>query len=267
MTDTLKFTILGCGSSGGVPRLGNMWGECDPTNPKNRRQRCSLLVERITDSGRTTVLIDSSPDMRAQLLDAQVMHMDAVVYTHEHADHTSGLDDLRQFVLRQRAQMPVYADARTQKALLDRFNYAFIQPEGSFYPAILQLNALEPITTINGAGGPISFEALNVAHGNIMANGFRINDLVYMPDVSDIPDEIWPRLMGLSHFIIDGLQRKPHKTHAHLDKTLDWIERVEPTQAVITNMHIDLDYDYVANNSPEHVRPAFDGLNIELPAS
>ncbi len=261
MTAELRFTILGCGSSGGVPRLGNNWGECNPDNPKNRRRRCSMMVQRITDKGTTNVLIDTSPDMRQQLLDAGIGALDAVIYTHAHADHTNGLDDLRQYVLMQRAQVPVYADKLTQEGLLDRFNYAFVQPEGSFYPAILQMNDLEDVTRIEGAGGTVEFMALDVDHGT-PAKGFRIEDLAYIPDVVRIPDETWPKLAGLDCWIIDALRRTPHSTHTHLSNTIEWIEQIKPRRAVITNMHVDLDYDDVMTETPENTIPAYDGLTI-----
>lgn len=262
MTAELKFTIMGCGSSGGVPRLGGNWGECDPKNPKNNRRRCSMLVERITKAGTTTVLIDTSPDMRNQLLDANVGHLDAVIYTHAHADHTNGLDDLRQYVLMQRAQIPVYADKMTKDALLDRFNYAFVQVENSIYPAILQMNDLQEITRINGAGGEIEFMALDVDHGVMTTKGFRVEYLAYIPDVVVIPDHTWPKLAGLDCWIIDALRRTPHKTHTHLSNTIDWIEMLKPKHAVITNMHVDLDYEDVMSETPDNTVPAFDGMTI-----
>ncbi|MEO0989360.1 MAG: MBL fold metallo-hydrolase, partial [Pseudomonadota bacterium] len=135
----LTATILGCGSSGGVPRLGGHWGDCDPENPRNTRRRCSLLLEREGPDGTTRVLIDTSPDLRAQLLDANVGRLDAVVYTHAHADHTHGIDDLRMIVFNMRQRLPVWADGPTQNALFDRFAYAFVQPEGSPYPPILDM--------------------------------------------------------------------------------------------------------------------------------
>jgi len=262
MSGKLKFTILGCGSSGGVPRLGGNWGECNPDNPKNRRRRCSLMVQRITQSGTTNVLIDTSPDMRNQLLDANISHMDAVIYTHAHADHTAGIDDLRQYVLMQRAQVPVYADAYTQNALLDRFNYAFVQPKGSMYPAILQLNDLDEVTRIDGPGGIIEFMALEVDHGDSHANGYRIGDLAYIPDVITIPDQTWAKLAGLECWIIDALRRTPHASHTHLSNTIDWINQVKPKRAVITNMHVDLDYEDVMTETPENTVPAYDGMTI-----
>jgi phosphoribosyl 1,2-cyclic phosphate phosphodiesterase len=265
MSAEMKFTILGCGSSGGVPRLGNNWGDCNPDNPKNNRRRCSLMVQRITKEGTTNVLIDTSPDMRNQLLDAKINHMDAVVYTHSHADHTTGLDDLRQYVLKQRAQVPVYADAATQHALLDRFNYAFTQVEGSIYPAILKLNDLDEVTRIDGPGGPIDFMALDVDHGAMPAKGFRIGDLAYIPDVITIPDETWAKLAGLEYWIIDALRRTPHTTHTHLENTIKWIEELKPKRAIITNMHVDLDYDDVMAETPDNTEPAYDGMIVRYP--
>ncbi len=237
----LTFTILGCGSSGGVPRLGGVWGDCDPANPKNRRRRCSMLVTRKTTEGATRVLIDTSPDMREQLLDANVAALDAVVYTHSHADHMHGIDDLRQVVFNQGQRLPVWADGPTQEALLSRFGYAFVQPEGSPYPPILDLHTIDGPVTIPGAGGPVTLVPFRADHGSMDALGFRIGPLAYLPDAVDIPKESWPMLEGLDCWIVDALRRKPHPTHAHLDMTLGWIARAKPAHAVITNMHIDLD--------------------------
>ncbi|MCF2872023.1 MBL fold metallo-hydrolase [Octadecabacter sp. G9-8] len=262
MTTTLR--ILGCGSSGGVPRLGGHWGACDPQNPKNIRKRCSLLVTRTTDTGTTRVLIDTSPDLRQQLLDADVGELDAVIYTHAHADHVHGLDDIRMIVYNMRQRLQVWADGDTGNQLLARFGYAFVQPKGSSYPPICDLNTIQGDVTIDGAGGPITFTPFEVEHGSIDALGFRINDAVYLPDVSDIPDDVWPHLENLDLWIVDALRRDPHPTHAHLAKTLDWIERVAPKRAVLTNMHIDLDYETLKAETPDHITPAYDGLTLTL---
>lgn len=259
---SLRFTILGCGSSGGVPRIGGDWGDCDPANPKNRRRRCSLLVERICPEGTTTVLVDTSPDMRDQLLDAGVQGMDGVVYTHAHADHMNGIDDLRQLTYRQRRRIPVWADGPTQEALLGRFGYAFVQPPGSPYPPILDLNTIDGAFSVPGAGGEIAFTPFRADHGSTDALGFRIGPLAYLPDAVDIPHESWPILSGLDCWIVDALRRKPHPTHAHLGLTLDWIARAKPARAVITDMHIDLDHDTLLAELPPHIRPAFDGMVI-----
>jgi phosphoribosyl 1,2-cyclic phosphate phosphodiesterase len=261
----LRFTILGCGSSGGVPRLGGDWGDCDPTNPRNRRRRCSLLVERITASGITRALIDTSPDMREQLLSAGVGTLDGVVYTHAHADHTHGIDDLRQIVFNRRARLPVWADGPTQDALLSRFGYAFVQPAGSPYPPILELNGIGSVPfTLSGAGGDLTFQPFRVDHGSMPALGFRIGDFAYLPDAVGISDEGWQLLEGLECWVVDALRRKPHPTHAHLDMTLEWIARAAPRRAVLTNMHNDLDHDRVMAETPDHIIPAHDGMVIEL---
>lgn len=259
-----RFTILGCGSSGGVPRLGGDWGDCDPTDPRNRRSRCSLLIEREGPGGVTRVLIDTSPDMRQQLLAAGVGTLDAVVYTHAHADHVHGIDDLRQVVFNMRRRLAVWADGPTQEALYSRFGYAFIQPPDSPYPAILDMNTIHGPLTIDGPGGPVTLQPIKVNHGSIDALGFRIETLAYLPDVIEIYPNSWPLLVGLEVWILDALRRKPHPTHAHLALSLDWIERAQPRRAVITNMHVDLDYSAVDAETPPHVTPAHDGLVLTL---
>ncbi len=260
----LSFTILGCGSSGGVPRIGGHWGECDPANPKNARRRCSLLVTRETEAGQTRVLIDASPDLRVQLLDAGVSELDAVVFTHAHADHVHGLDDLRQVVFNIRRRLPVWADGATQDALLGRFGYAFVQPAGSFYPPILDLHTISGDVSVEGAGGVITLHPFEVEHGSIDSLGFRIGDLAYLPDVSDIKSEAWPLLDGLEVFIIDALRRTPHPTHANLETALAWLEKSRAKRGVLTNMHIDMDYADVAAETPAHVTPAHDGMTISF---
>ena len=260
----LRATILGCGSSGGVPRLGGHWGDCDPSEPKNTRRRCSLLLERITDAGRTQVLIDSSPDMRAQLLDAGIARLDAVVFTHSHADHVHGIDDLRQLVFNSGKRLPVWADGPTQDALMSRFGYTFIQPKDSPYPPILEMNTISGPVTIEGAGGPMVLHPIRLNHGSVDALGFRVEGLAYAPDVVGIYPESWHLLEGLDIWIVDALRRKPHPSHAHLAMTLDWIEKVQPTHAVLTNMHNDLDYQTVAQETPDHITPAFDGMVLSL---
>ncbi len=266
MSDTISFRILGCGSSGGVPRLGGQWGACDPANPKNARMRCSLLVTRQSGDKFTRVLIDTTPDMRSQLLAADVGTLDAVVYTHSHADHVHGIDDLRMIVFNMRQPLQVWADGDTSNDLLGRFGYAFVQPKGSAYPPICELNAIEGDITVSGAGGDIVLTPFEVAHGRIEALGFRINDVAYLPDVSSIPDTAWKTLQHLDTWIVDALRREPHPTHSHLANTLDWIARAAPRHAILTNMHTDLDYATVAAETPDHIQPAYDGLTITKPA-
>lgn len=268
---TLRFTILGCGSSGGVPRLGPEgmgadWGDCDPNNPKNRRRRCSMLIERIGTAGTTRVLIDTTPDMHAQLLDEGVGVLDGVVYTHAHADHTHGIDDLRQVVFNIRRRLPVWADGPTQNALISRFGYAFVQPDGSPYPPILELHGIDGAVTVTGAGGDVTLIPFLCEHGSMDALGFRIGGLAYLPDAVAIPEAHWPLLDGLSVWVVDALRRKPHPTHAHLAMTLEWIARAKPERAVLTNMHNDLDFATLEGELPPSIRPAFDGMVIELAA-
>jgi phosphoribosyl 1,2-cyclic phosphate phosphodiesterase len=264
MSDTLSFRILGCGSSGGVPRLGGQWGACDPTNPKNARTRCSLLITRQSGDDVTRVLIDTSPDMRSQLLAADVGTLDAVVYTHGHADHVHGIDDLRMLVFNMRQRLQVWADGDTTNDLLGRFGYAFVQPKGSNYPPICELNAIDGDVAISGAGGDIVLTPFEVEHGRIEALGFRIGDVAYLPDVSAIPDAAWTHLQNLDCWIVDALRREPHPTHSHLANTLGWIARAAPNNAILTNMHNDLDYATVAAETPDHIQPAYDGLTYTV---
>jgi phosphoribosyl 1,2-cyclic phosphate phosphodiesterase len=266
MMAEMRFTILGCGSSGGVPRLGGHWGDCDPENPKNTRRRCSMLVERITGEGTTRVLIDTSPDLRAQLLEAGVGHLDGVVYTHSHADHVHGLDDLRMIVFNMRRRLAVWADGDTQNDLYSRFGYAFVQPEDSPYPPILNMHTIKGDVTIDGAGGEIVLSPFKVNHGSIDALGFRIGGLAYLPDVAQMTDAAWAAVEGLDCWVLDALRRTPHPTHSHLEQSLDWIARAAPKRAVLTNMHIDLDYATVERETPAHVTPAYDGMTLSFPA-
>lgn len=258
-------TILGCGSSGGVPRVAQGWGKCDPNEPKNRRRRCSILVERIGEGGTTRVLIDTSPDLREQLIDADVPALDAVVYTHEHADHTHGIDDLRPFAIVLRKRMPVYADSTTMGMLTSRFGYCFATPQGSDYPPILTGHLIDNETpfTLEGSGGPITLQPFPLVHGTIEALGFRIDDFAYTPDVNEIPERSVRWLNGLDCWVIDALRDTRHPTHFSLGEALEWIERQKPRRAVLTNLHTDLDYGRLTREMRAGIAPAYDGLRIE----
>ena len=263
----LKITILGCGSSGGVPRVGFGWGDCDPNEPRNRRRRCALLVAQIADhGGRTSVLIDAGPDLREQLLSVNCHHLDAVLLTHDHADHVHGIDDLRGIVLRHRARLNVYMDRRTSIGVLSRFGYAFHAPANSDYPPIFtqcDIIAGEKLT-IHGAGGALDFLPFDVHHGHIDALGFRIGPVAYTPDVHDIPASSLAALEGLDVWIIDALRHSKHLSHFNLDEALEWIERMQPRQGILTNMHHDMDYADLCQRLPDHIRPAHDGFEIEI---
>jgi len=259
---SLKVTILGCGTSSGVPRVGNEWGACDPNNPKNRRRRCALLVERAGAEGVTRVLVDTPPDLREQLIDAGVGLLDGVLYTHEHADHCHGIDDLRMVSYNGRRRVDVYHDAATGQILRQRFAYCFETPPGSEYPAVLRANDIRPgeVVRINGAGGVIEAVPFSQRHGGGETLGFRFGDLAYSPDVSDLPEESVPHLAGLDVWIIDALRYIGHPSHLSVEQALAWIERVQPKRAILTHMHVDLDYETLAGQLPDGVEPAYDGM-------
>lgn len=264
---TASFTILGSGSSGGVPRPALGWGACDPTNPKNRRRRTSLLVERRNRVGVTRVLVDTSPDLREQLLDAEVDWLDAVLFTHDHADHTHGIDDLRGLFIRHRRRVDVYLDEPTSKALRNRFGYCFEAPAGSEYPPIVTEHRLQvgQSVTIEGEGGPITALPLLQEHGDIPSLGFRFGRLAYSCDLSGLPDASVAALAGTEIWIVDALRYRPHPSHFSVDDALAWIARIKPAHAILTNLHSDLDYDELRRKLPPHVEPAFDGLKLVMP--
>ncbi len=266
----IEFTILGCGSSAGVPRLGGPnlagdWGACDPQNPKNRRTRCSVLVQRRSDAGTTRVLIDTAPDLREQLLAARVAALDGVLITHDHADQLHGLDDLRQVAHFMRRRVDVHTDAKTADNVLSRFSYCFVQPEGSGYPSIANLHIIpEPLAPfqIGGAGGPLPIRPFRQRHGEINSLGFRFGSIAYSPDVSALDDDAFAVLAGVETWIVDALRYTPHPSHAHVAQALEWIARLKPRRAVLTNLHQDLDYEALKAQLPENVEPAFDGMHL-----
>jgi phosphoribosyl 1,2-cyclic phosphate phosphodiesterase len=267
---TLHATILGCGSSGGVPRIGGpdgagYWGACDPNNPKNRRRRCSLLVRRRSAAGETAILIDTSPDMKDQLIDARASRLDAVLLTHDHADQLHGLDDLRQVAMHIRRRVDVWSDAQTFSGVLARFGYCFVQPEGSDYPPILSAHTIaEPFKpfALGGEGGDIPVLAFGQQHGRIRSLGFRFGPIAYSPDVDGLDEAAFAALEGVEVWIVDALRYTPHPSHSHLARTLEWIARVKPQRAILTNMHVDLDYAKLKAELPPGVEPAFDGMVV-----
>ena len=272
MSGVHRITLLGSGSSGGVPRANGDWGACDPSNPKNRRRRCSVLVERAETLEAmkegvavTRLVVDTSPDFREQMISARVPRLDAVLISHDHADQTHGLDDLRAFALLQKQRIPVWTDGPTAETLVQRFGYAFTARPNSPYPAILDHRRLpnhgEPVH-VEGPGGLIEAIPFDQDHGWIRSVGYRFADLAYSSDINALPDESRNILKDLRCWIVDALRDESHPTHFSVSDALAAIERVGVREAVLTNMHITLDYDALSRRLPAHVRPGFDGLSI-----
>ena len=251
----MKITILGCGSSGGVPLITGEWGKCDPDNPKNRRRRSSILVQT---KGKN-ILIDTGPDLKEQLLGASVKNIDLILYTHAHADHVSGIDDLRQLCLKNACCIPAYADADTMAHLHKAYGYIFTSPD-PLYPAFLESRLLE---------GAFTFEGIDIMpflqhHGTTSSYGFRFGNFAYSTDLIDLPDESQAALQGLDLWIVDCTRETPHIGHANVEQTLKLIERVSPQRAIVTHMSHHLDYEEMAARLPSHIRPAYDGMVLAL---
>ena len=262
----MRLTVLGCGSSGGVPRIGNRWGACDPDNPRNRRRRCSVLIERYGPHGRTCVLIDTPCDIREQLLETDVDQIDAVLYTHDHADHTHGIDDLRVLAYNAKRRVDVYFDKPTRESMLTRFGYCFEQPKGSSYPPILlphNLQADVPVR-INGKGGVIKVLPILQDHADLSSLGFRFGNVAYSPDISGVPNRSRKHLEGLDVWIVDALRYIPHPSHFSVEQALAWISELRPRRAILTHLHVDLDYAALSAELPAGVEAAYDGMTFEF---
>lgn len=264
---TLRITILGCGASTGVPQVDGDWGACNPSNPKNRRRRCSILAEKIGPDGVTSVLIDTSPDLREQLLSAGVKRLDGVLYTHDHADHTHGIDDLRILCYQQRKRIDIWADPLTLAILQKRFDYCFETPPGSAYPPILAAHTIENFApvTISGPGGDLTFQPFRQIHGAIDTLGIRVGGVAYSCDLNDLPEEALPHLRGLDAWILNSLRYTEHPSHLTVEKALSFITRMAPRRAVLTHLHIEIDYDELAAKLPQNAVPAHDGMVMEFP--
>ncbi len=263
---SLAVTILGCGSSGGVPRVGQGWGACDPANPRESTPALLDIGDADRGAARTNVLIDTSPDLREQLIDAAVDHLDAILFTHPHADHTHGVDDVRGLVLESGRRIPAYLDEPTAKMLTDRFDYIFKTPPGSFYPPLLDEHRIHlgREVSVDGPGGAIEAMPFRLDHGDMDALGFRIGGLAYTPDLNSVPKESFRHLEGLDVWIIDALRHKPHGTHLSVGEALEWVAHFKPRCAILTDLHVDLDYETLKATLPANVTPAFDGMQIDL---
>lgn len=270
MSGVLEVTILGCGSSGGVPRADGVWGKCDPNEPRNRRSRCSMLA-RLRGNGpenETTVLIDTSPELRLQTGAAGVKRVDAVLYTHDHADQSHGIDDLRAFFLINRRRTPCYMDDFTYGRITRRFDYVF-EGEGG-YPAVCDAHHLPPLGqafAIEGPSGPIPVMTFDQDHGDIQSVGYRLGPVAYSSDVAGLPESAFETLEGVEVWIVDALRHTPHPSHAHVDMALEWIARVKPRRAILTNLLFDLDYRTLSDSLPDGVEAAYDGMRFELQLS
>ena len=265
MSAVLEFTILGSGSSGGVPRADGDWGVCDPAEPKNLRSRCSLLVRRSGEGAEqeTTVIVDTSPDLRLQTAQSGAKRLDGILLTHDHADQVHGIDDVRAFFIRQRAKIDCHMDAATDASMMRRFGYIF-EPEGG-YPAICERRAIPAHGVgwqVDGPSGAIPVVTFDQDHGGVRTVGYRFGDVAYSSDVVNLDEPAFEALAALDVWIVDALRYRPHPTHAHLERTLAWIERLKPKRAILTNLHIDLDYAALKAELPPGVEPAFDGLRF-----
>lgn len=254
----MRVTLLGCGASGGVPLLTGEWGACDPYNPKNRRLRASIAVEK----SNTTILVDTSPDLREQCLSAGIQKIDAVLYTHDHADHTHGIDDLRPYFYRHKMQIPIYGNAETISYLKARFSYAF--PADEMRPDIYRSFVVPKVIEGPFQVGSISVVPFLQGHGYTKTVGYRFENVAYSTDVVDLDDSAFQVLEGIDVWIVDCIALDPRPTHSHLAKTLEWIEKISPRQAYLTHMSHHLDYEQLRKRLPEGVGVGYDGLVIQL---
>ncbi len=257
---TFEVTILGCGSSTGVPAIGNNWGNCDPNNPKNNRMRSSILVKNES----STILIDAGPDLRQQLLNSNVHNLDAVFITHGHADHIHGIDDFRFLNVLMNKDINLFASKKTIGQIKEKFGYVFEklnpQANGYYYKPCLIPNIIKPSFQLN----KLKIKTFDQNHGFSISTGFRINNIAISTDVVDLDSEAFDNLKNLDLWIVDCLRFKPHKTHAHLEKTLQWIEKVKPKKSILTHMNYEVDYDEITKMLPRNCYAAFDGMKTKV---
>ncbi len=256
----MKFTILGCGSSMGVPRADSFFGKCNPNNKKNYRTRCSAILQ----SKNLNILIDTSPDLRYQLIKNKIKKIDKVLYSHMHADQTHGINDLRIFYILKKKPIDVFADKNTRKYLMNSFSYCF-KTNNKEYPAILNMNLIKKNFIFKKDYETISFRSIKVKHGNVESICYIINrKLAYISDLSQISKKDFKYFKNLDYLIIDALRYKKHPSHLNLDQTLEFIRLFKPKNSILTNLHSDLDYNFLRKILPKNVSPAYDGLSIKL---
>ena len=256
----MKFIILGCGSSMGVPRPDGFFGNCNPRNKKNYRSRCSALIKTKSEN----VLIDTSPDLRQQLINNKINQIDKVFYSHMHADQTHGINDLRVFYIKKKKTIPVYADKATRKYLLKSFNYCFVN-NNKEYPATLKLNNIKKKITLKNGSNKSIIQTIKVQHGKVDCICYIIDKkLAYISDVSNVRNKDIKYLKNLKYLIIDCLWFRYHPSHLNLENSLKLIEKLKPKKAILTNLHSDLDYDYLKKYLPKNILPAYDGLTLKL---
>jgi len=262
----LKVIVLGCGGSAGVPMIGGAdghgdWGECDPTEKRNRRTRSSIVVQ---GEGNRRFLVDTSPDMRTQLIDHGIASVDAILFTHSHADHILGLDDVRILNRIIGRPMPVRADAHTISELQRRFDYAFLpwRPPGFIRP-VLELEAVKSGDRITLAG--MEIQVFDQDHGFSTTLGFRLGRFAYCTDVVDLDADAWAILEGVDTWMVDCFQRGPHRTHAWLALVTEWAAKLGARRTILTHMGNDMDWGWMMRNLPRGLEPAYDGMEITIP--
>ncbi|MDI9408471.1 MAG: MBL fold metallo-hydrolase [Candidatus Pacebacteria bacterium] len=256
-----KVTVLGCGASAGVPRIGNDWGDCDPHNPRNRRSRASILIQ----SASTTLLVDTGPDLRQQLLAARVSAIDAILWTHGHGDHLNGIDEIRQINRLMNRVIPAYAQSACLKKVESSFPHVFkpLAPGSGFIKPTLIPHPVPDEGEI--VLGDLRLKIISLDHGfGVKTMGIRIGEFAYCTDVVELSDDNFAALKGVQHWLVDCLGHRPHPTHSHLAKTIAWIEQLAVEQGYLTHLDIDMDYESLRASLPRHIQPAYDGMVIEI---
>ena len=258
----MKITILGCGTSVGIPALGRAgWGSCDPNNPKNRRQRCAILVQ--TDN--TTILVDAGPDIRNQLLPLNIRKLDAVLITHTHSDHVAGMDDLRVFYWPDEKKINLFGSSEHGQSITDRFPYLFNKAPSSpsYFQPPLEWNTIQTDETFTI--GDIEIRTLYQKHGNGFSLGFVFNGrIAYSTDVSELDDTYLNSIVNIPIWIVETLREAPHSAHAHFDLTFSWINKVKPNRSYLTHLGLESDYEVLMSICPANVEPSFDGLVLQV---